>query len=87
MLIRHVRREGCRNSLHGIKRNAMYEILLHDRVVKFYDRLDNKNAARINRAIETLLEKPAFGKNIKMLKGELEGKFRLRVGSIESFIE
>ena len=58
----------------------MYEIILHERVVKFYDKLDNKNAARINRAIETLLEKPAFGKNIKMLKGELEGKFRLRVG-------
>ena len=58
----------------------MYEIILHERVVKFYNKLDNKNAARINRAIETLLEKPAFGKNIKMLKGELEGKFRLRVG-------
>ena len=58
----------------------MYEILLHDQVVKFYNKLDDKNAARINRAIETLLEKPASGKNIKMLKGELKGKFRLRVG-------
>ena len=57
----------------------MYEILLHERVVKFYNKLDDKNAARINRATETLLEKPAFGKNIKML-GELEGKFHLRVG-------
>lgn len=34
----------------------MYEILLHDQVVKFYNKLDDKNAARINRAIETLLE-------------------------------
>jgi len=34
----------------------MYEILLHDRVVKFYNKLDDKNAARINRATETLLE-------------------------------
>ena len=39
-----------------------------------------KKAARINRAIETLLENPASGKNIKMLKGELNGKFRLRAG-------
>ena len=58
----------------------MCEILLHDQVVKFYNKLDDKNAARINRAIETLLEKPTSGKNIKMLKGELWGKFRLRVG-------
>ena len=40
----------------------MYEILLHDQVVKFYNKLDDKNAARINRAVETLLEKPASGK-------------------------
>jgi mRNA-degrading endonuclease RelE of RelBE toxin-antitoxin system len=47
----------------------MYEIILHNRAVKFYNQLDDKKAARINRAIETLLEKPASGKNIKMLKG------------------
>ena len=52
----------------------MYEILLHDQVVKFYNKLDDKNAARINRAIETLLEKPASGKNIKMLKVGIEGE-------------
>ncbi|MCL7411658.1 MAG: type II toxin-antitoxin system RelE/ParE family toxin [Methanosarcinaceae archaeon] len=39
-----------------------------------------KKAERINRAIETLLENPASGKNIKMLKGELNDKFRLRAG-------
>ena len=58
----------------------MYEIILHNRAVKFYNQLDDKNAARINRAIESLVEKPASGKNIKMLKGELNGKFRLRAG-------
>ena len=58
----------------------MYEIILHNRVVKFYNQLDDKNTARINRAIDVLLKKPASGKNIKMLKGELNGKFRLRVG-------
>ena len=58
----------------------MYEIILHNRAVKFYNQLDDKNAARINHAIESLLEKPASGKNIKMLKGELNGKFRLRAG-------
>jgi len=34
----------------------MYEIILHNRAVKFYNQLDDKKAARINRAIETLLE-------------------------------
>ena len=58
----------------------MYEIILHNRAVKFYNQLDDKKAARINRAIETLLENPVSGKNIKMLKGELNGKFRLRAG-------
>ena len=58
----------------------MYEIILHNRAVKFYKQLDDKKAARINRAIESLLENPASGKNIKMLKGELNGKFRLRAG-------
>lgn len=58
----------------------MYEIILHNRVVKYYNQLDDKKAARINRAIETLLENPISGKNIKMLKGELNGKFRLRAG-------
>ena len=58
----------------------MYEIILHNRAVKFYNQLDDKNAARINRAIEALLEKPASGKNIKILKVELNGKFRLRAG-------
>jgi len=58
----------------------MYEIILHNQVVKFYNHLDDKNAARINHAIDTLLENPASGKNIKKLKGELTGKFRLRTG-------
>ena len=58
----------------------MYEIILHNRAAKFYSQLDDKKAARINRAIDTLLEKPASWKNIKMLKGELNGKFRLRAG-------
>ena len=58
----------------------MYEILLHDRVVKFYNKLDNRSVGRINRAIEELQKNPGSGKDIKMLKGELKGKLRLRVG-------
>ncbi|HZK60432.1 MAG TPA: type II toxin-antitoxin system RelE/ParE family toxin [Anaerovoracaceae bacterium] len=58
----------------------MYEIVLHNRAVKFYNQLDDENSARINRAIEALLENPASGNNIKMLRGELNGKFRLRAG-------
>ena len=45
----------------------MYEILLHDRVIKFYNKLDNKSAVRINRAIEKLQKNPASDKDIKML--------------------
>ena len=45
----------------------MYEILLHDRVIKFYNKLDTKSAGRINRAIEELQKNLASGKDIKML--------------------
>jgi mRNA-degrading endonuclease RelE of RelBE toxin-antitoxin system len=45
----------------------MYEILLHDRVIKFYNKLDNKSAGRINRAIEELQKNPASGKDSSSL--------------------
>jgi len=53
----------------------MYKIILHKRPANFYTRLDKKQRERIGKAID-----PLQGRNIKRLKGELEGKYRLRVG-------
>lgn len=58
----------------------MYKILLHNKTAKVYKKLDDKTIARINRAIDTLKENPFYGKDIKRLRGELKGKYRLRVG-------
>ncbi|HHF99050.1 MAG TPA: type II toxin-antitoxin system RelE/ParE family toxin [Candidatus Aerophobetes bacterium] len=58
----------------------MYKIILHKRPANFYTRLDKKQRERIGKAIDKLKENPLQGRNIKRLKGELEGKYRLRVG-------
>ena len=58
----------------------MYEILLHRNVAKAYENLDNRTVARINKSIDVLKENPFYGKNIKKLRGELVGRYRLRVG-------
>lgn len=58
----------------------MYEILLHRNAAKAYENLDNRTVARINKSIDVLKENPFYGKDIKKLRGELEGRYRLRVG-------
>ena len=58
----------------------MYKILLHNKVAKEYKKLDKEAIARINKAIDALKENPFYGKDIKRLRGELKGKYRLRVG-------
>ena len=58
----------------------MYKILLHKKAAKIYERLDEKSAAILNEGIESLKNNPFYGRNIKRLKGDLEGKFRLRIG-------
>ena len=58
----------------------MYKILLHRNVAKAYENLDNRTAARVNKSIDALKENPFYGKNIKKLRGELVGGYRLRVG-------
>ena len=45
-----------------------------------YIKLDDKTAAKINNAIDALKENLFYGRNIKRLRGQLEGKYRLRVG-------
>ena len=58
----------------------MYEILLHRNAAKAYERLDNRTVARINKSIDSLKENPFYGKNVKKLRGELVGRYRLSVG-------
>ena len=58
----------------------MYKILLHRNAAKAYENLDNRTVARINKSIDVLKENPFYGKDIKKLRGELEGRYRLRVG-------
>ncbi len=58
----------------------MYRVLLHRNAAKAYEKLDEKTVARINKNIDTLKGNPFYGKNIKRLRGELQEKYRLRVG-------
>ena len=58
----------------------MFRILLHNKAAKAYGKLDDKSTARMNKAIDTLKENPFFGKDIKKLRGKLDGKYRLRAG-------
>ncbi len=58
----------------------MYEILLHRNAAKAYGNLEDRTVARINKSIDVLKENPFYGKNIKKLRGELVGRYRLRVG-------
>lgn len=58
----------------------MYRVLLHRNAAKVYEKLDEKTVARINKNIDTLKGNPFYGKNIKRLRGELQGRYRLRVG-------
>ncbi|MGB3458764.1 MAG: type II toxin-antitoxin system RelE/ParE family toxin [Halobacteriota archaeon] len=58
----------------------MYKILLHKKAAKRYEKLDDKTSARLNKAIDALKENPFYGRDIKRLRGKLEGKYRLRMG-------
>ncbi|CAD6490699.1 MAG: ParE toxin of type II toxin-antitoxin system, parDE [Candidatus Argoarchaeum ethanivorans] len=58
----------------------MYRVLLHRNAAKVYEKLDEKTVARINKNIDSLKGNPFYGKNIKRLRGELQGRYRLRVG-------
>ena len=58
----------------------MFRILLHNKVAKTYNKLDDKTAARINKALDARKENPFYGKDIKRLRGNLKGRYRLRVG-------
>ncbi len=64
----------------GKASSGMFEIFLHRRAKKMYERLPTKAARFINVAIDSLKQDPLTGPNIKRLHGKLAGLFRIRVG-------
>lgn len=59
----------------------MFEIVIHDRARKVYERLPHQAARLVTNAIDALRDNPHFGPNIKPLHGELRGLYRVRVGA------
>ena len=60
----------------------MYRIELSRKAAKFYQKADNVTLKRLNLAFLKLSEEPFLHHNIKKLSGELDGSFRLRLGSL-----
>ena len=60
----------------------MYEVKLSRKAAKFYKNADTVTVRRLNAAFDQLTEDPFHHYNIKPLSGELQGSYRLRVGSI-----
>ncbi|MBW2069867.1 MAG: type II toxin-antitoxin system RelE/ParE family toxin [Deltaproteobacteria bacterium] len=60
----------------------MYKIELSRKAARFYQKTDTVTARRLNLAFAKLSQDPFKHYNIKRLRGELEGSYRLRVGDI-----
>ncbi len=60
----------------------MFNLSLHKRALKAYDKLNSKTVARVNNALENITKNPFDHPNIKKLKGEFEGSYRYRLGSL-----
>lgn len=58
-----------------------FEIQFTDEADTHYNRLDTNMRRRVDAAIDTLMQNPLFGPNIKKLKGRYAGQYRYRVGS------
>ncbi len=58
----------------------MYELRFDIEAEKIYARADIQFARRLNRCVERLQENPLYHPNIKMLKGNLIGLYRYRIG-------
>ena len=61
--------------------NATFEIQFTDEADTHYNRLDSNMRKRVDAAIDTLMQNPVLGRNIKKLKGRYAGQYRYRVGS------
>ena len=65
----------------------MYEVLISHEAEKYYKKQDKDTKRRLNKCIDDLSREPFFGTHIKRLHGELEGKYRCRVGNIRIVYE
>lgn len=65
----------------------MYEIILSREAEKYYQKQDKDTKRRLNKCIDHLSQEPFSGLNIKRLHGELEGKYRYKVGGIRIVYE
>ena len=74
-------------SLRGAGSRRVFEIEIHDRARKELERLPAKIARAIADALEVLRTDPFSGPNVRRLHGELDGMFRLRVGSYRILYE
>ena len=60
----------------------MYSVLLNKKSSKYYERLSDNTALKVNKAIEKICYNPFRGFHIKKLVGKLEGKYRYEVGDL-----
>ncbi|WKZ14513.1 MAG: type II toxin-antitoxin system YoeB family toxin [Candidatus Jettenia caeni] len=58
----------------------MFKVLLGKKAAKYYENLDDKTARKVNKAIEEISSSPFRGTHIKRLVGNLEGKYRYKLG-------
>lgn len=61
----------------------MYEVLLHRNALKSLERLPESYRNRVAEALDGMEQDPlASGSDIKRLRGELAGRWRLRLGEV-----
>jgi len=65
----------------------MYEVLVSNEAEKYYKKQDQDAKRRLGKCIDALSREPLFGQHTKRLHGELEGKYRYRMGSIRIVYE
>ncbi|MBM2826255.1 MAG: plasmid stabilization system [Dehalococcoidia bacterium] len=65
----------------------MFRIVFSNRADRALDWFDTRTAQRIIAALDALSTNPFFSRDVRKLRGELEGKYRLRVGRIRIVYE
>ena len=65
----------------------MYEVSISHEAEKYYKKMDRDTKRRINKCVDILSQDPLFGRHIRRLHGELEGKHRYVVGGLRIVYE
>ena len=65
----------------------MYEVHISHEAEKEYKKQDTDTKRRLNQCIDELSREPLFGQHIKKLHGQLDGKYRYRMGNIRIVYE